>query len=383
MKTPKYSLQKGHGIQDRAFVKLNNKKHYLGTYASPESWEKYNAILSEYYANGGTIYQKSNDYTIAELCCSFNDHAKIYYRRQDGTKTSEVNTFKLLCTLICELYGRLPVEQFSPIKLEAVRATMIKRGWARKNINNQISRVRTIIKFGVRKELVHVTILEALKTVDGLAIGRTTAKETEKIKPVPKAHIDAIEPLMSSPLWAMIQLQLHTAARPGEICLMRLCDIDMTQDIWIYKPHQHKTLHHGMERYIYIGPQAQEIINQFSTNQPFEYLFSPKATINEINTTASTHRRKDQIKNINITGRTIGDCYTSCSYRRAIARACKTMKIPSWAPNRLRHNAATFIRKTYGLEAAQIILGHSKADVTQIYAEINEEKAIQIMREIG
>ncbi len=40
-----------------------------------------------------------------------------------------------------------------------------------------------------------------------------------------------------------------------------------------------------------------------------------------------------------------------------------------WAPNRLRHARATEIRRTYGLEAAQVILGHAKADVTQVYAE--------------
>ena len=56
---------------------------------------------------------------------------------------------------------------------------------------------------------------------------------------------------------------------------------------------------------------------------------------------------------------------------------------PAWTPHRLRHNAATFIRKEYGLEAAQIILGHSRADVTQIYAEANTEKALEVIRVIG
>ena len=37
--------------------------------------------------------------------------------------------------------------------------------------------------------------------------------------------------------------------------------------------------------------------------------------------------------------------------------------------NRLRHTAGTEVRKAFGLEAAQCVLGHSRADVTQIYAE--------------
>jgi site-specific recombinase XerC len=54
-----------------------------------------------------------------------------------------------------------------------------------------------------------------------------------------------------------------------------------------------------------------------------------------------------------------------------------------WAPNRLRHAAGTEIRKRYGLEGSQVVLGHSHANVTQIYAERDLEKAASIMREVG
>jgi hypothetical protein len=45
--------------------------------------------------------------------------------------------------------------------------------------------------------------------------------------------------------------------------------------------------------------------------------------------------------------------------------------------------AATEIRKQFGLEAAQIILGHAQADVTQIYAERDSGLAIRIAKEVG
>ena len=40
-----------------------------------------------------------------------------------------------------------------------------------------------------------------------------------------------------------------------------------------------------------------------------------------------------------------------------------------WHPNQLRHAVGTELRKRFGLEAAQVVLGHATADVTQIYAE--------------
>ncbi len=52
-------------------------------------------------------------------------------------------------------------------------------------------------------------------------------------------------------------------------------------------------------------------------------------------------------------------------------------------PHQLRHNYATRIRKDFGLEAAQILLGHSKADVTQIYAERDMNRAATVAAKIG
>lgn len=43
--------------------------------------------------------------------------------------------------------------------------------------------------------------------------------------------------------------------------------------------------------------------------------------------------------------------------------------ITYWHPNQLRHTRATAIRQQFGLEAAQVALGHSRADTTQLYAE--------------
>jgi site-specific recombinase XerC len=54
-----------------------------------------------------------------------------------------------------------------------------------------------------------------------------------------------------------------------------------------------------------------------------------------------------------------------------------------WSPNQLRHSAATEIRSRFGLEAAQVILGHSRADVTQVYAERDLAKAKTVVREVG
>ena len=79
----------------------------------------------------------------------------------------------------------------------------------------------------------------------------------------------------------------------------------------------------------------------------------------------------------------MGNHYTTGSYRRAIQRACDIAGIDKWSPHQLRHNAATAIRKKFGLEAAQLLLGHAKADVTQMYAEVNQAKAVEVAGKLG
>jgi site-specific recombinase XerC len=65
------------------------------------------------------------------------------------------------------------------------------------------------------------------------------------------------------------------------------------------------------------------------------------------------------------------------------AEAAKWRAAHCWAPNQLRHTFATLIRKNHGLEAAQVLLGHSEADTTQIYAERDAAKAEAVMLAVG
>ena len=96
--------------------------------------------------------------------------------------------------------------------------------------------------------------------VAGLRRGRTAAREL---------------PQVSRQIRAMIELQTLTGMRPGEVCIMRACDVDMSGMLWLYTPESHKTEHHGRSREIVLGPKAQATIRQFLTVDRMKYLFSP------------------------------------------------------------------------------------------------------------
>ncbi|WP_390699367.1 tyrosine-type recombinase/integrase [Gemmata massiliana] len=66
-----------------------------------------------------------------------------------------------------------------------------------------------------------------------------------------------------------------------------------------------------------------------------------------------------------------------------VRKACDAAHIPRWHPNQLRHTFGTEIRARFGLEAAQVLLGHTKANVTQVYAERDLSLAVRVAEQMG
>jgi hypothetical protein len=77
------------------------------------------------------------------------------------------------------------------------------------------------------------------------------------------------------------------------------------------------------------------------------------------------------------------DQFNTRGYAHAIGKAAEKAGVPHWHPNQLRHLFATEVRLAHGLEAAQVLHGHSRAGVTQVYAERNESLAASVAAKLG
>ncbi|HKQ48049.1 MAG TPA: site-specific integrase [Phycisphaerae bacterium] len=202
----------------------------------------------------------------------------------------------------------------------------------------------------------------------------------------------------------MIQLQRLTGMRSGEVVVMRVCDIDTPGKIWQYTPPTHKTQHHGHMRSIYLGPLAQAVVRPFLKADLSAFLFSPAEAEAERKIEIRQHRKsKVQPSQVDRRRRRPkrkpGERYDVQSYKRAVYRGCAKACPPPdglsseearswelshrWHPHQLRHNAATRMRKEFGIEAARVVLGHRSAAVTEIYAEADRGKAAEIMARVG
>src|SRR5262249_54062610 len=156
-----------------------------------------------------------------------------------------------------DIYGMTIAAELGPLKLEAVREKMISDGLSRTTVNQRIWRIKKMYRWAVKKGVVPVEAWQRLLTVEGRAMGRTGARETDPVTPVPEAHADAVLKFLPPPVKAMVQLQRLAGMRPGEVCRMRAADIDMTEDIWLFRPRRHKNSWRGQSRVIALSPKAK------------------------------------------------------------------------------------------------------------------------------
>ena len=102
-----------------------------------------------------------------ELMAAYKRHAEAYYRK-NGKVTNEVTAILSAIKFAGELYGREPVGDFGPLKLQSIQQAMIRAGWCRNNINKQVGRVVRMFSWGVSQEVVPASVALALREVPGL-----------------------------------------------------------------------------------------------------------------------------------------------------------------------------------------------------------------------
>lgn len=421
LKIPPFRVHKGSG---QGYANAWGRRFCFGKHDLPETMQRYHQFVAEYVANGGQPHIEPAQITVKELIARYWIHAEGYYVDADGSASTEIDAFRYALKPLKELFAESRVNDFGPRALHAVRQRMIEYGWCRSYINKHIVRVKSVFRWAAEQELITGSVYHALQAVTGLRKGRGGARESDPVKPVPIAHIEAIKFFVSRQVWAIIQLQLLTGARAGELVGLRPRDINTTGRIWTHTPDEHKTAHHGHRRSIYFGPRAQAVLSPFLTRQLDAPMFSPteaeqerREKMHAVRKTPMSCGNRPGLNKKFKPERSAGEFYDVDAYRRAIARACDQAFAPPeplarrkretsrawkvrlsdeqkqqlekwqsdhrWHPHQLRHNAATELRKEFGIEVARIILGHRSAAITEVYAELDQAKAVQAMAQVG
>ena len=299
----------------QAYVKIEGQRIQLGRWGSPEAQEAYDRLIAEWLANGRRLpesVEASGDepVTVTELCVACMKWVEERHR------PNEASNFRSVVRILRAHYGSKPVVEFGPRSLAAVRQAMVEKGWARTHINKQVSRLRSVFRWGVSRELVEQVTYERLRTLEPLRPGEAK-REGRKVKPVPDEHVKRVWRYLSRQVRALIRLQLLTGARADELVRLRATDLDTSGEVWTVtydggpdgtdEERSHKSAHHGKQRIVFFGPRAQRILRRFmvpgrDVNRP---LFSPRDAEAERYAKCRYHGKRKPPK----TDRTLRDAY--------------------------------------------------------------------------
>jgi integrase len=407
-KQPKYRLHKPSG---RGVVTIAGTDYYLpGVHDSEESWREYHRLTAETATRGSPNHGPTEfPATVTEVCAGYLKH--LMERGAAGYKRKVPNGYydcRILCALLRKFYGDTPARKFGPLAFRTVREEMKKLPcrwrpgltWSRPQINRACAWVKQFFRWANSYEMVPASVFESLKTVPDLK-PEPGLRETDPVRPAESDLVNAVIAGAHPTIAAMIELQWLTGMRSAEVAVMRGCDIKVIDDHgWEYRPHTHKSERHGKERFVPLGPRAQEIVRKFLKSNMTAYLFTPEQGQREArprakrkppNRSSPKPRRKGWY----------GLRYCSSQYGRAVRATCERLfpvpdkivgdaakeaawrKEHSFHPHQLRHSYGTRVRAEYGLEAAKEMLGHSQTRTTLIYAEPDLRGMKKVAKEMG
>jgi integrase len=355
---PNYRLHKATG---QGFVELDGRRFYLGKHGSKASREEYERRVAEYHANGRKLPPTKTKTGIScqELAIHVLEWAEEYFMNQPKSFYHLNRAMEFLV----KHYVRELADNFAPTSLMFIQKKLVEHGYARPMVNRYVGIIKRAFKHGAKFGWASPQTSYALQVVDNLKKGRTRAHEYRDITSVNPGDFEKTLSELPHRIADMARIQRLCVMRPQDVCNLRSADIDRSGDVWLYRPYTHKTAHLGEVLTKYIGATAQAILTPYlveKADSPKAFLFAPADTMRdraaELRKNRKTLNKKGEVQPSHKNRRkenpkkAPGEQYCTEVYNRAIARACKRAGVPLWSVNRLRHLAATEVRRKHGLE---------------------------------
>lgn len=306
--------------------KSEARPNCYGPYGSAESKRKFDQLVGYYLLSNqaSTFGVDSNELAWAEAANAYLDFAKTYYHQ-----STEAENLRLALQPIAEVFPEMLIKEFKAPHFKQIQQWWVRKGVSRGYANKQCERLLRVIKRLCAEGFMPVENYQQIKCVDPLRKGRTAARETQPIRPVSDAMVEATLPFLSPIVAAMVRFQRLTGCSPGEVVKIKPSMVDRSGEVWEIRLDEHKTAYRGHDRTIYVGPAAQEVLAPFLTKRnEASFCFQPCEVMREL-------RRQRELQRVtplscgNRKGtnraerprKKPGACYTTQSYGHAIANS--------------------------------------------------------------
>ena len=303
-----------------------------------------------------------NELRIKEAVDLFLDDRADYYDSGNGPTRQLCNMRSGLERWVVRLAGNRWISELDAIMLDNLLRQWVSSGrLGRTSINRNLSFVRQLMKFCVRRGYARAEQFTQIMCVDRLRQGRYGITEPEPVRPVDEQAYRASLAFLAPTSRSIVELLFLTGMRPGEVRLMLVEDLGLTtirsRRQMLYVPHRHKTAHLAKRRAIPLMGAARAIVEcQIRTVNPISpgYVFSSD-----------------------------GAGFTAMPENRLgknIREACERAGVDRWQPMQLRHRFGTVARAgRIKMESIAGLMGHTNTRTTEIYAEATDVELIRTM----
>ena len=355
--------------QDQLYITLpqedgSKKRVYLGQWSDPAAHQQYNRLRRDWEAGkaidlahpvAGSAPAKITVAELFELYILANSH--LWAQQPDGHSPNRQKYKSALISLGDFAYTSAAGWTGKTLRRWQAEKESEQR-LARTTINAYTSAIKCVFAWGALNDYIPDTTNALITAVKPLQKGKSNAKETAPRSVVKLAVVKAtLEHLAYTPR-TIIELLIQTGARPGEICGMSMAEIEKTKKgVWLYRPTHHKNKKKGLDRIIVLGKRAQDILTAYIKKEKIKsgYIFRDKK-------------------------RPKSPCYLSDALEEEIRVVCQREGIEKWSPYRIRHTIATRVAKTYGMDVAQLLLGHTSTATTSRYVHPDTTTIISMAR---
>lgn len=343
---------------------------YFGVYDRPESREKYEEFRREWYDrrsphHGQLVMHLLERYAVEH---GIVKGAAIKDAQRGAIKIAIGHALAFRELAVCPIASITPAlyEAFLDRLAEMTVPTgegAVRPRYTRGTCNRWGRIIKEIIRWSERKGHAPVGTWHRLSAAQNLKYGRSAAREPSPVGPVSDALLEDTLPLLPPVVADMARFNRLVGCRPGEVCKLRMIDTEETtvdtdggtRQVLLWTLEDHKTAYRGKRRAIAIGPQAILIVNRNAGMDLSAPVFRSPS----------------------------GSAYRRDSYALAIRRACKRGGLEHWSPNQLRHARATELNRLVGIQTASAVLGHTRLNTTEVYAQRDAEAALAAAARTG
>ena len=375
---------------------VNGRWVYLGPAGSEEARQAYAALLARTAGKetmGIPIVSADNQAGVPKQCQLFRDAkdgavtvsdvCAAWLRNAEQTYSDrgrEVDQYRLVVQPLLRLYGDHPAAAFGPTELLQFQQAVAtgswmsekdrqhhKRqqhpGWARGTVNRRCVKLRTMWRWAELQRLVPAGSWTALRSVPPLRKGSRAARETAPVPPATLEEVRRVGRHAPPVVRAMLLVQWWSGMRSCEVRIMRAGDVDASGAVWLYRPREHKTEHHGESRVVALGRRAQAVLRP--------WLAAALAKGADAPVFPPVRCRK-------------ADTYTLSTYSHAVRAAAERAGLPEFHAYKTRHGARLRLTRQVGLDAARAVLGHKHVQTTERYSEgVDHQTAADVQRRLG